>query len=378
MGNVSFYCTRCRRLTKFPDVCRETIVRCPHCQQALIVPSIPADGEFVSKPSVSNAPVPPPYADELPSSDAQGYYAYNATDSGVLVHSHLSREKSRRIVPIAGAPSSQWSQNLFGEEPQAPSDFNSSVFHTPADVSDAEFMTRLREETFDVPSVEAPVPPPLASDYYESFDQKTTKEESHVESGRLQRVAILAAALSTVVLSVVIGVLAYRAGRLNAIDPTLAASEPIAVEGRVVYRDKSGRDEGDEGALLFFFPANRVFDKPLIPSGLSPQDADPSENEDFLTELSKAGGYFGTVGFDGYFSLEIAEPGDYRFLVVSKHVEDSVDSADKRTLGEISKYLFLPERKLLARNRFLWSTETINERSSAIEKNFGKSANKDL
>ncbi len=371
MANISFYCTRCGRLTQFPASCRETIVYCPFCQQALIAPSIPTDEERETK-----APLPPsaPYESAPPQAEARDYYSFNSTNPGVPIRSHLSREKARRIVPVAGVSSSEWRLDALDDERLASSEREYSVFTTKSDVDDAEFMASLRDDAPDV----LLAPPPLVSNSDVSRRSDVAPSQELGASLRFQRAVIIIAALSAVVTSVVIGVLAYRVGRSNAIDPKLAASEPIAVEGRVVYRDASGADAGDEGALLFIFPINRPFDKPLILSDLSPQDSDPSKYEDFLNELAKKGGYFATVGFDGYFSLEVAEPGDYRLLIVSKHIEDSVDDADKKTIDAISKYLFLPERKLLARNRFLWSTETIDERSGAIEKDFGKSSRNGL
>ncbi len=371
MANISFYCTRCGRLTQFPASCRETVVYCPFCQQALIAPSIPSDEERETKASL---PPSAPYESASSQAEARDYYSFNSTNPGVPIRSHLAREKTRRIVPIAGVSSSEWSLDALGDERLASSEREYSVFTTKSDVDDAEFMASLRD---DAPEVAPVPPPPVFNSDLLGYSPASSRQES-IMSTRFQQTVVIVAALSAVVMSVVIGVLAYRIGRSNAIDPKLAASEPISVEGRVVYRESSGVDAGDEGALLFFFPANRPFDKPLILSDLSPQDSDPNENEDFLNELAKKGGYFAVVGFDGYFSLEIAEPGDYRLLVVSKHIEDSVDDADKKTIDEISKYLFLPERKLLARNRFLWSTETIDERSGVVEKDFGKSSRNDL
>jgi len=372
MGNVSFYCTRCRHLTKFPDSCRESIVRCPFCQQALIVPSIPSDGEYGSK---ERTPVPAPCPHEVSESDAPGYYAFNAVDSGVLVRSHLSPDKSRRIVPNADEPNSIRSVDVGGETVPVPSESESSIFSLPSDVSDAEFIRRLHDDEPKTSPIRPAVPPPFVPESNGAYSQTPFLQESDGKSTRFQYAVISIAVLLTVLLSVVIGIFSYRAGRSNAINPTLAAPEPITVEGRVVYRDALGRDEGDEGALLFFFPTDVVFDKPLIASGLSPQNAETDGLEEFFDELRKKGGYYATAGFDGYFSLEIAEPGDYRLLVVSKHIEDSVDVDDQERIAEISKYLFLPERKLLARNRFLWSTETIDKGLGAIEKDFGKSAN---
>ena len=150
----------------------------------------------------------------------------------------------------------------------------------------------------------------------------------------------------------------------------LKPTEPTQVDGFVTYTTKNGTTEGDVGAFVFFFPAERPFDSPLTIYGAEPTRPLPLKFDNFRETLASKGGYFEIAGFDGIFGLNV-EPGEYDVLIVSYRIEDDLKRVDAKTLREIGRRIFHSE-DLLERNKFVWSREKIEGERTSLHYNMGR------
>ncbi len=279
--------------------------------------------------------------------------------SVVLIRSFLFPDRSRRL-DVSRSLKIDWFRRGTDENDEA----DESIFVQAPDLSDDEFIERLRQDSSSYPCAGAFISPPV----YVPEEEKTpwTERVDLIKFGIWIGAAVVLIRLTTMT--------SYEILRLTNpqyFSASLKEPDPVPVEGAVVYKTSGGRLEGDEGAFVFLFPTEPAFEKPLVTYGAAPNGKTPLQFNDFLTELEANGGYFERAGFDGFFDVEVKTPGVYRVLVVSFNVEDDVARVDDKILREIGVYLFHPE-EMLSRNRFLWTTKRIEGARVELEFNVGR------
>ena len=360
MTDVSFYCSHCGRLVKTPADRQGTLMNCPFCGRGLAVPVVNAVGHTAA------ASVPPPLEGDRETVDSteseegapEGDLRSNLKNSSILVRSYLIPEKSRRI-DVSRSTKINWFKR-GGEDSE---EVDESVFLVAPDLSDDEFINRLHAEpAASIPRAKSIERLPIYKEEVVPWSERV----DFVKLGIWAGIAVVIVGIATVFASCVLHF--TRPGYLNA---ELVMPEPTTFEGVVVYKTTAGKLEGDEGAFIFLFPADHVFSKPLATYGAAPNKQTPLQFNGFLEDLRSNGGYFERVGFDGYFSVEVKQPGRYRVLIVSYNVPGNAQINDKTALKEIKKYLFDPE-ELLERNRFFWKTVSIEGTQRELEVNMGK------
>ena len=362
MTDVSFYCAHCGRLVKTPADRQGTLMNCPFCGRGLSVPIVDSDGHTaaasVVPPPLEGAPETIDDSTEFEEGASESNLRSSLKNSSILVRSYLIPEKSRRI-DVSRSTKINWFKR-GGEDAE---EVDESVFLVAPDLSDDEFINRLHAEpTASIPRAKSIDRLPVYKEEVVPWSERV----DFVKLGIWTGITVVIVGIVTVFVSCVLHF--TKPGYLNA---ELVMPEPTAFEGVVVYKTTAGKLEGDEGAFIFLFPAEHVFSKPLATYGAAPNKQIPIQFNGFLEDLRANGGYFERVGFDGYFSVEVKQPGRYRVLIVSYNVPGNAQTNDKTTLKEIKQYLFDPE-ELLERNRFFWETVSIEGTQRELEVNMGK------
>lgn len=365
---VAFYCTRCRKLLRFSASSRGTLVFCPHCQQKIIVPDLETQRERGDvKSNVVNDLKS--VANELAKTPkivaARTEAAGQSALEGVPVASHLTpgpnrRKKTRRVLLGSTAEISTCSERT---EPVA------------APLSDADFARLTSAEPRRVVAENCVAPPIADVDAYRRDALRFIEEER--EALRNKKLRVIVAAVGVLVVGVGAFLFLQTSFFGNRSDKTTSnatvAAEPLPVDGRLTYRTASGRTEGDEGAFVFVFPVDGEFGESLTLGNASPERGTPPDFDEFVAKLEARGGRFAVADFDGRFTISAPGPGEYDVLLVSRGVADAPNDADKAALEEISRYLFLPEQKLLAKRRFIWKRVRFARDAAVVEEDFGKS-----
>ncbi len=365
---VAFYCTRCRKLLRFSASSRGTLVFCPHCQQKIIVPELETRRERGdAKSNVANnlnavateLAKTPKIVAARPEASGQ-----SALD-GVPVASHLApgpnrRKKTRRVLPGATAEIPTRSERT--ELVAAP-------------LSDADFARLTSGEPRRVVAENCVAPPVADVDAYRRDALRFIDEERDaLRKKRLRVIVALATAFLVGVGASFSLKTTFFGNRFNETTSNASsAAEPLPVDGRLTYRTASGRTEGDEGAFVFVFPIDGDFGESLTLGNAAPERGTPPDFDEFVAKLEERGARFAVADFDGRFTISAPGPGEYDVLLVSRGVADSPDDADGAALEEISRYLFLPEQKLLAKRRFVWKRFRFDRDSAVVEEDFGKS-----
>lgn len=363
-SEITFYCMRCGKLITFPSRLVGATAFCPHCQQGLVVPKfdpIPSPASFLNEPEPSSMERPV----EEASSDSYDQRHDLDSDDGrsrnsvVLIRSFLHPGRSQRL-DVGRSLNLDWRRR----KTKSNEELDESVFVQAPDLSDDEFIERLRTEAPSYPTARAYVQPPV----HIPEKEKTPWRErvNFTKLGIWSGVIVLFISLTALTSFGFVRLVSPRF-----LDVSIQAPEPVQVDGQILYKTAGGQYEGDEGAFVFLFPTARPFESPLVTHGASPNKKLPLRFDKFLEELDAKGGYFERAGFEGFFDVEVKEPGVYKVLAVSFHVDDDVALADEETLGEIGKYLFKPE-EMLERNRFLWTTKKIEGERALLELNVGR------
>lgn len=371
MATVAFFCTRCRRLTTFPASRRGAIVYCPRCQQALIVPDIPTaedgeNGEFAQDgASAASACLGETRENDVVSLNGaearkEAIGEEPSRQPGATIASHLTPGKERpenwRRVE-AGSASGRSETN--GE-------IDDASLITRTEVSDAEFLRRLRSEPQTQPVAQPPVAPPVLWSV-----EQTQKNE---ETGRIPKLVWGAAGVAALGSAFVVG--AFWAGNakrnvgVNS-DSQQVAKDGVFVEGALTYRTANGTNAPDDGAFVFLFPSEERFGAPIALGDVSPQRPTPPGFESVVAELETRGARFAVADFEGRFAFDDLEPGEYDVLLVSRRVGDDWGKANPVALKEIERRVVSP-RLLLERSRFFWTTRRFDADAATLEKSFGK------
>ncbi len=274
----------------------------------------------------------------------------------ILVHSYLAPERSKRL-DVSKTLFVDWFRR--GEKDEEL--LNDNVSLPNKDISDAEFLERLNSK---VPNIQRARPSATQPLYHErvSFTTLVDWPKLSIWSGGVFLIVFLALAVTWVTI---------RMTRPEALRASIEAPTPATVDGTIAFRTRSGKIEGDDGAFIFLFPKDKKFESPLVYYGAEPSKKLPLEFDDFLNELKKNGGYFERVGFEGYFTFESVEPGEYYVLIVSFNLSGELGNDDKKALKEIGNYLFKPEN-MLKRNKYLWKNASIAGERVDLEYDLGR------
>ena len=388
MATVSFFCTRCRRLTTFPASRRGAVVYCPRCQQALIVPDIPAvGGDGEEEPSGDawgnggtwgNSEI-----EEIAGKSGLGEIGGNdaeirngeerargvelnggsARRVGATIASHLSPEKKRpeNWRRLETEDANGW--NGAKDEDDAVS------FWAQAEVSDAEFLRRLRSEE----ETQSEVEPEFAR--YVGRNAASEAQED-ADGGGIPKLVWAALGVAMLGSAFVFGAFwggkAKNGEQKDATDVgKQVAKETVFVEGALTHRTASGANAPDDGAFVFLFPTDERWDAPIALGDVSPQRPNSPGFETVVAELEARGARFAVADFEGRFAFDDLEPGEYRVLLVSRRVGDDWRKANPAALKEIERCVVSP-RLLLGRSRFFWTTRRFDRDAATLEKSFGK------
>ena len=369
MGTISFFCTRCRRLTTFPASRRGSIVYCPRCQQALIAPDIPATDDAGEE--------------EENNGGAQDGAKDAARFWGEIGQTAVGEEKSeeegaefdaprRRIgATIAShlTPGKERPENWRRvETPEINGEIDAASLLTRTEVSDAEFLRRLRPDAASQNVASPPVAPPVL------WGEGEARESANV--GRIPKfvgAAVGAAALGG---ALAVGVFWADNGRKDGVvganvDKQRVVKDGVFVEGALTFRNASGENAPDEGAFVFLFPNDERFDAPIALGDVSPQRFTSQSFENVVADLEARGARFAVADFEGRFAFDELAPGEYRVLLVSRSVGDDWRNANVAALKEIERFVVSP-RLLLGQSRFFWTTRRFDAESATFEKSFGK------
>lgn len=375
MATVSFFCTRCRRLTTFPASRRGAIVYCPRCQQALIVPDILTaedaqdgkDGENgqdgATKKVASFGETGQDKGVELSGEREKdgANWEISARRFGATIASHLTpgKERPENWRRVEAGPASGWG----GTEDEI--DVASPLTRT--EVSDAEFLRRLRAEPQTQAVANPPVAPPV-------LWGATSETQGNAGVGGIPKLVWGAVGVATLGSAFVVGAFwggnAKNDGDVD-VKKQAVASEAVFVEGALTYRTANGTNAPDDGAFVFFFPTDERWNAPLALGDVSPQRPNPPGFEDVVAELEARGARFAVADFEGRFAFDDLEPGEYRVLLVSRRVGDDWGNANPAALKEIERCVVGP-RLLLGQSRFFWTTRRFDRDAATLEKSFGK------
>lgn len=383
MATVSFFCTRCRRLTTFPASRRGAIVYCPRCQQALIVPDIPTsedeqngenrkdeEAREVRRENAVGADAPTGETGRSEVGSANGAkeedgvnWAVSARRSGATVASHLTPGKERpenwRRVEAGGTAVGGGTND----------DDDAASLLERKEVSDAEFLRRLRSEPRTQVVANPPVAPPVL------WDAASERQES-AGAGGIPKFVWAAVGVASLGSAFVVG--AFWAGNAKNVekgdltsDNARVAKDGVFVEGALTYRTASGVNAPDDGAFVFLFPTAEDWKTPVALGDVSPQRPNSPGFENAVADLEARGARFAVADFEGRFAFDDLEPGEYRVLLVSRRVGDDWGNANPAALKEIERCVVSP-RLLLGQSRFFWTTRRFDRDAATLEKSFGK------
>ncbi len=381
MATVSFFCTRCRRLTTFPASRRGAIVYCPRCQQALIVPDIPTSGEEGQDGQDAEN------SDEgenaaIKAFGASGCFGKTAENEETFAREERTSEDAnfevatRRRGPTVAShltAGKERPENWRRVEPNEPSERNETEddasLLTRTEVSDAEFLRRLRADAAPQTLKKPPIAPPVLAPSTREAEENAG--ERGVPKFVWAAVGVLAAGCAFGV-----GALWFASAKNGGgVDATsenrTVVKNVVFVEGALTYRTATGTNAPDDGAFVFLFPTDERWSAPIALGDVSPQRPNPPGFENVVAELEARGARFAVADFEGRFAFDDLEAGEYRVLLVSRRVGDDWSSLNSAAMKEIERCVVSP-RLLLGQSRFFWTTRRFDRDAATLEKSFGK------
>lgn len=377
MATVSFFCTRCRRLTTFPASRRGAIVYCPRCQQALIVPDIPTaedaqDGkddengqDGATKKAACFGETGRDEGVDINGEreERNANWEIPARRSGATIASHLTpgKERPENWRRVEAGTSNGWG-GTDGE-------IDGASLWARTEVSDVEFLRRLRSEPQSQVVARPPVAPPV-------LRSATAETQENGGAGGIPKFVWGAVGVATLGSAFVVGAFWGGSAKNDGRDDVTSANRSVAsdgvfVEGALTYRTANGTNAPDDGAFVFLFPTDERWNAPLALGDVSPQRPNPPGFEDVVAELEARGARFAVADFEGRFAFDDLESGEYRVLLVSRRVGDDWGNANPVALKEIERCVVGP-RLLLGKSRFFWTTRRFDRDAATLEKSFGK------
>ncbi len=374
MATVSFFCTRCRRLTTFPASRRGAIVYCPSCQQALIVPDISTsgddgedaensedgrDGAFaaIALEGETGQNEGAPLNDERRVENAEREKTPRRPGATIASHLTPGKERPENWRRVEAGEANAWSGTS--------DELDDASLLTRTEVSDAEFLRRLRADASPQSVAKPLVAPPVLT--------SPTETREGADVWKIPKFVWGAVGVAT--LGSALGVGAFWSGNAKedgvSVVKQQVARETVFAEGALTYRTANGANAPDDGAFVFLFPNAERFGAPIALGDVSPQRPNPPGFENVVAELEARGARFAVADFEGRFAFDDLEPGEYRVLIVSRRVGDDWSKANIAALKEIEQFVVSP-RLLLGQSRFFWTTRRFDGDSATLEKSLGK------
>lgn len=322
------------------------MITCPHCQQALIVPTITST-EWEEEKS-DYVPIPGNYEKR----------SFSVENRNLPYRIDDFQDESDLLAPVRSAP-----------------------------IEDSEFLSRATGD----PEAQRPIPPPLPNGESISnlgantfsppvLDLVSLSADSEEETER--RSLLFPSFLIAMLLLIMGSGLYFWQFHGKKSDPEAgveaAPVKKIPIEGELIFMDANNKPQKDEGSLIFLFPEKFPKDRPLTISGLAPNRPKPVDYKEFKQKLTDLGGYCAEADSNGTFDLFVAGQGKYRVLLISAHVFQKQGADHKKEFAEIGQFLYQPDQFLLADYKFSWTTWNINEENGTFGHNFGRSDGKIL
>jgi hypothetical protein len=160
-------------------------------------------------------------------------------------------------------------------------------------------------------------------------------------------------------------------GRETAPDGEAAQSDPVALEGSVIYSAAPGNYQGDADSVAIAVPVDKPPRQKLPSVGLRPTDADESQADAAGAALREGGGALARTDSEGDFQLVVPQPGDFHLLLVSRHAKRPPGaSLSPDDLAEMSAY-FADPAGLIGAQKYEWSRRRLVGVPLPISRDFG-------
>ncbi|MBB73548.1 MAG: hypothetical protein CMJ75_03425 [Planctomycetaceae bacterium] len=149
-----------------------------------------------------------------------------------------------------------------------------------------------------------------------------------------------------------------------------APSQPCLIQGLVSYTSNNGQRMPDDRAVIIAIPEMLKLDEKLNHRdlGITEHPPDTNRHPDLLL-LRTSGGNHAWSNTRGEYRLQLAQTGDYFFLILSRH-RDRPDNFvhDRKQLAQIGRY-FESAIDLLGNKSYHWERVTI-KKSRTFDRDF--------
>jgi phage FluMu protein Com len=342
---IRFHCSNCQGLLSIASRKAGAEVHCPKCNHLETVPQ-------ASQP----AAMPPTDASATRPPDPTGS---GKVDPDTIVH-WIEDEEDPENGVFEGIES-LWQPEI------------------PAAAGDSVISASVEEPA----PAKGPAPPALPSARSASTSSarlaalalSATKAERRVRRWRiaLAVVAVLAAIAAAFGGGYLLGRrTAETAARRTAPAASAAAKNLVTIQGRILYETDSGQPTADDNAAVIVLPDKKI--SAILPptDDLSPTSPAPEEGHWLLSLLHQFGGGYARADSKGQFHLELAHPGAYRLLVISRHARRDNDTAiDEADLDEMRQWIATIGRTI-GREKYYWMKQTISDGGMAFQFSFGQ------
>ena len=352
---VEFSCQKCRRRLSVTQRKRGAVVNCPKCGQPNVVPQERPDSPSDAMAALAKAATAQPAIPEILVFDD--------------VPELIAQQESAAIPSVSASLSAAASSQTPSAKP-------------------FEFAAA-GGETAGAPAKPEQAGPPLAPPTpWMNPVERSAPSVSRVAEGSalykprpldallvLSRRAVYALAGLLFGLSLLAFTAGFLIGRgrrpapLEAADADASShSEPVALEGGVIYSAAPGQYKPDAGAVAIALPIDQVPEKKLPAAGLRPGGDDESVSTPTAIALAATGGAVAWANREGDFQLVVPQPGEYLLLVISRHAKRPAAKAiAKQDLDPLKPYfadaagLIGPDKYSLSRRRIVGGAAPLNQ-----------------
>lgn len=333
---IKFFCTRCRHLVQFPADKIGSVVPCPDCNQALIIPDI-TDLKW-----------------EQNDSSSDNLRAPESINSNVLENTLTEKVLSEKIE-----------SNSWNSPPPLPGIIpdNDSFTSLPPVINNND--NQLEDGSDDINA------PPVINipEYY--FDENRPKRKSSFVSFIKFMTLLL---IIAVIIFFVNNFLVHDVKNSSADTdkPPVEQKVTILIDGRITNIGDNDKQQEEAGSFIFMFPENFGKASPLTTTGLTINNTHPIDIKNFKEKIASRGGLFMISDSSGTFDGKLSRGGKYRILIVSSKVLQKKGEDHTAEFQQIGKYLFNPSDPLLRDYSFIWVEKNIEENHFLLEHNFGR------